>query len=61
MKDKRLQRVIVTLYLRKRKARRELAEYLRKDEKWTAMKDQARGSLFEASMALKAVREAVKW
>ncbi len=61
MKDKRLQRVIVTLYLRKRKARRELAGYLLKDATWTAMKDQARGSLFEATTALKAVREAVKW
>jgi hypothetical protein len=56
MKNREVQKLIVMLYLRKRMARRDLAEYLKKDKTWEAMKDQARGSFFEATMALRAAR-----
>jgi len=54
------QRIIVALYLRLRYARRHVKEIQAKGKGWEPMLDQARGSHFEAFMALKAIKELVK-
>jgi len=55
-----VRKILAILTWRMRKAKQDVKKYNKKDTKWTAMKDQARGSYWEAFMAVKAVREFLK-